>query len=90
MGAVQVTANSFHEFSIDRFCVVANLLSQRHEFAFEGKQIIISIPAPDKDSIPFERRRVEFWKWKTDGHVPLEYVVRSSKPSFVTQSLTKA
>lgn len=75
MAALEIDANTFHQFSIDRLCVTPELLGVTHQFLFSGQKIVISLPVLDKDTVPIDRRRVECWKWKADGHVPLEYMV---------------
>jgi hypothetical protein len=75
MALLDVEVNSFHRFSLDRLSVTPELLGAAHRFTYEGKEIVLSIPKADKDSVPFDQRRVHCWKWKAEGNVPLEYSV---------------
>ncbi|MGD0331993.1 MAG: hypothetical protein ABSA90_01915 [Xanthobacteraceae bacterium] len=77
MALLDVEVNSFHRFSLDRLSVTPELLGATHRFTYEDKDIVLSIPKADKDSVPFDQRRVHCWKWKAEGNVPLEYSVYS-------------
>lgn len=77
MTHVDVPVNAFSRFSLDRFCIVPGLVAATHEFIFEGKKAIFSLPGPEKETGYYDQRRIECRAWKTEGHVPLEYDVHS-------------
>jgi hypothetical protein len=77
MSHIDVRVNSFHRFSLDRFGVTPELLGGAHKFVLDGHQMTLSVPKADKESVPLHQRRVECWKWKTAGKIPLEYMIYS-------------
>jgi hypothetical protein len=77
MTYVNVPVNAFRPFSLDRLCIVPDLVAAKHEFTFGGKKAIFSLPGLEKESVPYEQKRIMCRKWKSEGHVPLEYDVHS-------------
>ncbi|WP_316189743.1 hypothetical protein [Bradyrhizobium sp. SZCCHNS1054] len=77
MTYVNVPVNAFRKFALERLCIVPDLVAAKHEFMFGGKKAIITLPPLEKESVPYEQRRIECRAWKTDWHVPIEYDVHS-------------
>jgi hypothetical protein len=77
MTHVNVPVNAFNRFSLDRLCIVPELVAAKHEFIFDGKKAIFTLPGLEKESVPYEQKLIVCRTWKTEGHVPVEYDVRS-------------
>lgn len=75
MTYVDVPTNAYRRFSLERFCITSELISARHEFAFEGKSVTVQLPALHKEELPFDQRRIHCYLWKTAGQIPVEYQV---------------
>jgi hypothetical protein len=77
MTYVDVPTNAYRRISLERFCITTELISARHEFVFEGRSVTVQLPALHKEELPFDQRRIDCYLWKSAGHIPVEYHVKS-------------
>jgi hypothetical protein len=72
----QIQANSLHRFSLDRFCIAAEVVGARHTFCYFEKQV--SVELPREEGPPLDG---DLWcyAWRTEGNVPINYQVRTIK-----------
>jgi hypothetical protein len=77
MTYIDVPTNVYRRFSLERFCITPELISARHEFIFEDRPVTVQLPALHKEELPFDQRRIDCYKWKSVGHIPLEYQVNN-------------
>jgi len=75
MAYVDVPTNVFRRFSLDRLCIIPELVGAKHRFVFEGRNVTLTLPDVDHVDLPFEQRRLHLHKWRSEGMVPLEYQV---------------
>jgi hypothetical protein len=74
---LDVPANVFCRFDLDRLCITPELVGAKHEFVFDGMRFTLHLPTVDREGVPFEQRRLHLYKWQAKGNVPLEYAVHS-------------
>jgi hypothetical protein len=77
MAYVETPINIRGRFEVDRLSIVSELVAAKHQFLFNGKNVTVSLPGPDREGLPFDQQRLHLYKWKSDGNVPLEYEVRN-------------
>jgi hypothetical protein len=74
MADVEVPINVHAQFKIDRLTIVTELVAAKHQFAFNGKNVIVSLPDFDRAGLPHDQKKLHLFKSKVTGSVPLEYV----------------